>query len=98
LQYTFILPASKNLPKVVVDPVRGTSKHRGTVGVRWPSNALCQVSTQRHHHQQQQKQQKHQKQKTKTKTKTTACADVITTELNRTELPGQLGLTLPHFL
>ncbi len=43
LQYTFILPASKRLPSQVVDPWKGTTKHRSTVGVRWPKEPVCQV-------------------------------------------------------
>lgn len=43
LQYTFILPASKNLPSQMVDFYKGTTKHRKSVGVRVPDNSICQV-------------------------------------------------------
>eukprot|EP00877_Chromochloris_zofingiensis_P003194 jgi/Chrzof1/12876/Cz07g10170.t1 len=41
--YTFILPASKNLPSQMVDFYKGTTKHRKSVGVRVPDNSICQA-------------------------------------------------------
>ena len=42
-QYTFILPASKALPNQVVDPQRGKTRQRLSVGVRWPDAAVVQA-------------------------------------------------------
>ena len=44
LQYTFILLASKQLPKQCVDYLSGKSKTRRSVGVRMPADDCCQVS------------------------------------------------------
>eukprot|EP00887_Chlorella_sp_A99_P001530 scaffold8.g1530.t1 len=41
--YTFILLASKEMPKQVVNYGTGRSKSRSTVGVRMPDNPLCQA-------------------------------------------------------
>ena len=45
-QYTFILTASKGLPSQVVD-AKGRTKHRRSVGVRMPADAVCQVRSRR---------------------------------------------------
>ena len=37
-----ILPASKNLPKQIIDFDAGKSKKRSTVGVRLVDNVVCQ--------------------------------------------------------
>lgn len=41
--YTFILLANKNLPAQIVDFLKGTAKHRKSVGVRIPADPLCQA-------------------------------------------------------
>eukprot|EP01025_Chloroclados_australasicus_P030535 TRINITY_DN3064_c0_g1_i2.p1 TRINITY_DN3064_c0_g1~~TRINITY_DN3064_c0_g1_i2.p1 ORF type:complete len:271 (+),score=26.82 TRINITY_DN3064_c0_g1_i2:203-1015(+) len=41
--YTFILPASKALPKVVVNSAKHKRKQRHTVGVRMPADPVCQA-------------------------------------------------------
>ncbi|GMH32545.1 hypothetical protein BSKO_00379 [Bryopsis sp. KO-2023] len=41
--YTFILPASKQLPKQCVDYESGKSKQRRSVGVRWANDPICQA-------------------------------------------------------
>jgi hypothetical protein len=43
LQYTFILPASKNLPSQVIDFKTGKTKQRKSVGVRMPDEQITQV-------------------------------------------------------
>lgn len=40
--YTFILPATKNLPSQCIDFMKGTSIHRKSVGVRLPADPVCQ--------------------------------------------------------
>lgn len=45
--YTMILPASKNLPKQIIDFDAGKSKKRSTVGVRLVDNVVCQQLLQR---------------------------------------------------
>jgi tRNA A37 threonylcarbamoyladenosine synthetase subunit TsaC/SUA5/YrdC len=42
-QYTFILLASKKLPKTCVDYLTGKVKTRRSVGVRMPDHPLTQV-------------------------------------------------------
>lgn len=44
LQYTFILTASKQLPKQCTDYQSGKSKQRKSVGVRIPDDDVLQVS------------------------------------------------------
>ena len=44
LQYTFILHASKALPKQVTDWEAGKSRQRKSVGVRMPDDVICQVT------------------------------------------------------
>uniref|UniRef100_A0A061S5H6 Threonylcarbamoyl-AMP synthase n=1 Tax=Tetraselmis sp. GSL018 TaxID=582737 RepID=A0A061S5H6_9CHLO len=41
--YTFILAASKSMPKQCLDFQTGRSKHRKSVGVRMPDNPVCQA-------------------------------------------------------
>ena len=43
MQYTFILTASKQLPKQCTDYQSGKSKQRKSVGVRIPDDAVLQV-------------------------------------------------------
>lgn len=43
LQYTFLLPASKNLPRQVIDFKTGKTKQRSSVGVRMPKEPIVQV-------------------------------------------------------
>ena len=43
LQYTFILTASKQLPKQCTDYQSGKSKQRKSVGVRIPDDTVLQV-------------------------------------------------------
>lgn len=45
--YTMILPASKRLPKQIIDFDAGKSKKRSTVGVRLVDNIVCQELLQR---------------------------------------------------
>ena len=45
--YTLILPASKSLPKQIIDFDAGKSKKRSTVGVRLVDNIVCQEILQR---------------------------------------------------
>lgn len=45
--YTMILPASKSLPKQIIDFDAGKSKKRSTVGVRLVDNVVCQELLQR---------------------------------------------------
>lgn len=45
MQYTFILTASKQLPKQCTDYQSGKSKQRKSVGVRIPDDAVLQVLT-----------------------------------------------------
>lgn len=47
LQYTFILHASKEMPKQVTNFTSGRSKQRTTVGVRVPDCTVCQVCKRR---------------------------------------------------
>lgn len=42
-QYTFIMLASKALPKQCVDYLSGKVKTRRSVGVRMPADTICQV-------------------------------------------------------
>ena len=44
MQYTFILTASKQLPKQCTDYESGKSKQRKSVGVRIPDDAVLQVT------------------------------------------------------
>jgi tRNA threonylcarbamoyl adenosine modification protein (Sua5/YciO/YrdC/YwlC family) len=41
--YTFILPASKNLPRQVIDFKTGKTKQRNSVGVRMPKDPIVQA-------------------------------------------------------
>jgi len=41
--YTLILPASKNLPSLMVDFMKAKTIHRKSVGVRIPADAVCQA-------------------------------------------------------
>ena len=43
LQYTFILAASKQLPKQLTDFDTGKAKPRKTVGIRMPDSDICQA-------------------------------------------------------
>lgn len=43
MQYTIILPASKNLPSQVVDFKKGKTQKRKSVGVRYPDEPIAQV-------------------------------------------------------
>lgn len=43
LQYTFILAASKQVPKQVTDFDTGKAKSRKTVGIRLPDSEICQA-------------------------------------------------------
>lgn len=43
LQYTFLLPASKNLPRQVIDFKTGKTKQRNSVGVRMPKDPIVKV-------------------------------------------------------
>lgn len=43
VQYTIILPASKNLPSQVVDFKKGKTQKRKSVGVRYPDEPIAQV-------------------------------------------------------
>lgn len=45
-QYTFVLPATKNLPPQCIDFMSGKNIHRKSVGVRMPADAVCQVRRQ----------------------------------------------------
>jgi len=43
VQYTIILPASKNLPSQVVDFKKGKTQKRKSVGVRYPDEPISRV-------------------------------------------------------
>jgi tRNA A37 threonylcarbamoyladenosine synthetase subunit TsaC/SUA5/YrdC len=44
LQYTFIMLASKAVPKQCVDYLSGKVKTRRSIGVRMPADTICQVA------------------------------------------------------
>ncbi|KAG2447152.1 hypothetical protein HYH02_007898 [Chlamydomonas schloesseri] len=41
--YTFVLPATKNLPSQCIDFMSGKNIHRKSVGVRMPADPVCQA-------------------------------------------------------